>query len=849
MTTLGRHKLREATLNNKYRIFFYAKSLFLRCSPRNLLLAILAAVVLSGCSGEGGGDNGGPVEDTGNEKVTLSGVATDDPINGGTVSVKDSNGTQLCSATTDAQGHYSCVINKEALASGVTVEVTGGSLNGTPFVGRLEAIYGSGDPANAANLTLVTTLVSKVAATDAGSTLISRREAALQRLTDISLFGREEWNAPEPSSVGLPALRHDVATSGLNTVMDALIADLLDNDLSADNMQYFPKAHGGIVQLLLSGGDSQSRIDALPGDAVRAKVVSSLTGGSDVTVGYEKIAGPEALTIDPTTGEVRITLSDVMADGETINFTVRASTAGGYRNIAGKIIAHATQTVLEQLASGSQQVITDDFGRFVVEVPTNDTLPAGTKIRLRSFTNSEGHPVFRLDTDQPPAEGRSLLLRLADPDIFSSGEQGAVAGPVTAPMTRQQADSQVQGWELAPATAQTELCPGTANIRWRALPGYFTSAGFENTRLATLAVIRDFSGLDFKTTSSSGDEVILKDASVLCSTELMTAPDLRDREPVLFVHGFNIGNGLGGKGTWGQFLEIAKNWKIGRGVVPFQFRWNTNARYQTVAGDLKRAVEDINRATGRRVHIVAHSFGGLLVRTYLQGLAENASGSVYTEYDPPVASLTTVGTPHSGIGPGMRDGSAGSLAASCNQASCFQAGLETDESTFTNYQQLYKTFSRKEIIDALNNGGHAILPAGLPVNVLIGLRSTLEVGDDKLSEGDGLIGYWGQRWRETDRNFPLRRAYQDFGGDVTERIIGAPEELRGPNVIGTIIGDDFGGYKHSSLTTNFGGVGIKYLEVDVNEKNHATVVQVENWIESHTASPIVGTSASVVSLK
>lgn len=383
---------------------------------------------------------------TSNETVTLSGVATDDPINGGTVSVIGSNGTQQCSATTDAQGHYSCGINKEALTSGVTIEVTGGTLKGIPFVGRLEAIYGSGDPANAANVTLVTTLVSKIAATDAaGSTLISRRDAALQRLTDISLFGREEWNAPEPSSVGLPALRRDIATSGLSAVMDALAADLQDDDLSADNMQYFPKAHGGIVQLLLSGGDSQSRIDALPGDAVRAKVISALTGGSDATVGYEKIAGLEALTIDPTTGEVRITLSDVMADGETINFTVRASTAGGYRNITGKIIAHATQTVLEQLASGSQQVITDDFGRFVVEVPTNDTLPAGTKIRLRSFTNSEGHPVFRLDTDQPPAEGRSLLLRLADPDIFSSGEQGAAVGAVAAPTTRQQADRQVQG--------------------------------------------------------------------------------------------------------------------------------------------------------------------------------------------------------------------------------------------------------------------------------------------------------------------------------------------------------------------------------------------------------------------
>jgi pimeloyl-ACP methyl ester carboxylesterase len=113
---------------------------------------------------------------------------------------------------------------------------------------------------------------------------------------------------------------------------------------------------------------------------------------------------------------------------------------------------------------------------------------------------------------------------------------------------------------------------------------------------------------------------------------------------VLFIHGYSPGIfGVGGgKGTWKDFPRLLKK----LGYVPFEFRWSTSARFQDVARDLGYVIKYLTRKTDMQLHIVAHSFGGVLTRTLLQGVKLNGA---YSDIGKRIASVTTLGSPHSGI--------------------------------------------------------------------------------------------------------------------------------------------------------------------------------------------------------
>ena len=126
----------------------------------------------------------------------------------------------------------------------------------------------------------------------------------------------------------------------------------------------------------------------------------------------------------------------------------------------------------------------------------------------------------------------------------------------------------------------------------------------------------------------------------------------------------------------------------------------------------------------------------MLARTYLQGLAEfstNLEKALYYQ-SIPVASLNTLGTPHSGIS--EYDDALHTIRA-CNQLSCFQAGLTSDEGTFQVLKNLFDgNLARNEIINVLASSGNSFKSIfsdniggtkKIPVQVLIGIaKSTLE---------------------------------------------------------------------------------------------------------------------------
>jgi len=247
--------------------------------------------------------------------------------------------------------------------------------------------------------------------------------------------------------------------------------------------------------------------------------------------------------------------------------------------------------------------------------------------------------------------------------------------------------------------------------------------------------------------------------------------NLGEWEPVLFVHGFGLATFTatlgGGSGTWANFPSLVQSSGPlgGKRFIPFEFRWTTDSRFIDVAPDLAQAINYIYSLTGKPVHIVAHSFGGLLVRTLLQGHGFNMSTSATATVSSRVASLVTLGTPHSGIRPAQSvlpaDSStipptpsqnlpAGQDALSfdfCDQLSCHLMGEEIFVSPEGDYakamKRLYKLGSQPGQHASVLANSLSALP-NIKVVVGIGLTSHRN-GPLGWDNGDYLISYEGQR--------------------------------------------------------------------------------------------------------
>ncbi len=141
--------------------------------------------------------------------------------------------------------------------------------------------------------------------------------------------------------------------------------------------------------------------------------------------------------------------------------------------------------------------------------------------------------------------------------------------------------------------------------------------------------------------------------------------------PAVLVHGFivdllNPFVSMGDEGYWGRLRYLLGGFDPGGGpdrVDVWRFDWDSHTTtFERSAANLDSAlcfvevglttcpVQPISSPIV--ANVVAHSFGGILVRTYLEGLA-NSSDPVTTPnlpYRNDVNRVMTMGTPHSGIG-------------------------------------------------------------------------------------------------------------------------------------------------------------------------------------------------------
>lgn len=648
------------------------------------------------------------------------------PIVAAQVELRTTNGTVKATTTTDAWGAFPAFAATQLVAGDVIV-VFGGSWNDAPFVGEFRSPVDS--PSVAQTVGPVTTLVDAVANT----TLVTdsppgRLINAVNLLTARRLIDAD-WRSGSPLRVDDDLAAQIVAGGGMQTWVAALVADLADGDLDRAWMASFPHVHGGVAGIDFS----MSAGEWLRGDAIEVTLNVERTLPAPVAgFSFSKQLGPDWVAVSPSGVLTASVPLDAPNGPGALVIRVMNPEGGGFRDVAlgyrvviGTVVAQATYGA----TGGTLWVPDNSIG---VQVP-DSAFSAPTVVEWVSYGEGD-NATYRMRTN--PRDRAFLVAPTLLTPTSNAVEKGS-------PPTCTGVDGWGTGWyaKTCRGSVWAEVRPfgGNAILPLGRLPG---------TAQHTLPASQSYE----LPTRSQINWVL----AARCNT------DCAGRVPVLFVHGYTqLGLLGGGYGTWADLPDLLHAKEVSPGVqlAAYQFRYRSNARFQELAADLQVAVEAIQQETGQPVHIVAHSFGGLVARTYLQGLIPGtpailpSPGNCTTSRHPNVASLTTVGTPHSGIAalpavmhgrllPIGRHDIAGGLIGTCRQWSCWQAGSDFGAPAYYGGLAFLFGVEAQPGFIAAKLSDFATHPLPVPTLSLIGLMPS----GGGFDGGDNLISYQGQRF-------------------------------------------------------------------------------------------------------
>jgi hypothetical protein len=752
-------------------------------------------------------------ESSSTENITISGATANLVITNGHVVVESVTGETLGTGTTDNLGHYAVSLKNAIPNEGYRVLVTGGQIDGNAFEDELSALYVPDNEKSGANLTLITTLVNHLAERYPQSIPLQRREAAVSQLLDIGLILQPaEWSSLNPPSINIDALNLAAdLEQGVSGWLQRMLDDLEDDDVSPNQMLGFPNANGGITSITLNGS-TQPTVSGFLNETIQGNL--QILGQDAATYTFETVKVPDGLTLSEN-GTLNYTIPANASLGESIPVVIRAVNTATGKGRMFKVNIYPMSKIQETkdtLNPGTgNQVVTTPDGETTVTINTSQIKQA-VHVEILKGTDDAGYPVTKYVLDKD--FNGPITIDLPDPQPIQPAAKSlaksssySTASTPTYPLSQQ--------WRETWANFVKVDCGlGMGNRVQQKISAQFN--------LCYGNLVPTIINSTPKPASSLQAECGLNDTNCF-----------QNKKPVLFVHGFlpSVYEMGGGEDTWGYFPQAIKN-SDPDSIRVFEFRWVSAARFQDVAADLAQAIQLISQKTGQKVHIIAHSFGGILTRTYMQGLATGKS------YNHDIASVTTIGTPHSGIfdssktahnvtfpqGQDSQLSGDASIAGNkqingCKQVSCYQmgefVGFTQGELEFYHLNipdpnnepmdvpdQLESKQKPGKFIAVLQAFDQHPLPSHLPIQVLMGL-STTRGSNDTIDEGDGLITFTGQRLHPSLNTVkPLLSQEKQWGGIVSESLLGltldafpgTPWSINNPLYRGEQIAN---GYRHS----------------------------------------------------
>ena len=575
---------------------------------------------------------------------------------------------------------------------------------------------------------------------------------------------------------------------------------------------------------LMSIGADGNVLSVFPGQTITDNIY--IMAPSKMSFNYEFLGGPQGMTVD-NKGLLSYANPAEAEQGSSMHFQVRAIPVGGGcdSTLSGTLNVLTVENVATQTFGSAGGTLTDVQEEMIVSVPAG-AVPDGTKITLTRGTDGKGNVEFLLEST---AETDWINISLQKSRI-------------------EQAQGQVALAKLSAVGISKSAAIGSPlDKEWRTTQDGFLSddervPGKFQRRMSRLNLLR----------------ISWHDSTKLLSSLGPDDPAVSNKTPILFIHGYEPQEGFGGGDiTWDAFPQKLQEDLGNSHYLCFEFRWRTNARFQDVASDLENAISMITEKTGKQVHIVAHSFGGLLARTYLQGFAFPEKSWVPTVYKVPVASITTIGTPHSGISASeslgdilgqefnFPAGQDSGTFAWAGQVSVHQAGLDqTDTPSLDISDVLDNLRDENGNLYIQNTPGEAIvklannkfLGGGIPFQVLIGRGIECDDfgGNCQLRDGDGLISYEGQRFRDDQTSSVTGllsgNLMNNNSVNITEWLLGSA---------GISLGDK--GYFHTIDTARLAAPGYRFFQnievsVKADDDNHDGYIRVKEWIKKYPSS-------------
>lgn len=504
----------------------------------------------------------------------------------------------------------------------------------------LQSLYSASELKTGISITPLTTVVSQIVGTS-DSNLITKRDNLLQAMSELGMIDRQNWSSLTSTVVDNGQIAGKISeNSALQNFAKQVNDEVLAKNISTEIMRSgFPNAHGGIISLsvidngilnFMSGGNGTIHVQTSLIDNTSTnqnKVKISLENAPDwlkvennvITYQAPQVntrSSRETFKIVATSGGAsRILEASYAINPAVILLSGNIGTAGGKLENQWKDIAISAESgALSQnyqvqiIASADESQRISYQTKFIPEITESDSkkltvlMPSNDLIYLNYFKDNEEKSVA---INQKRHNATQEQKEKDEQEKTNNRQKNVCFDEIN------KAGGLNTGFDY---DFDMVLSPTVGNF----------IAEIEAFGVPLSATPRQRAPKKFILFTINNVNYTITDER--CASLLMANNYNQDenREPVLFVHGFNPNGELAKANYWGATPKLVSELNIhGRKFQPYVFAWRTNARFDDVSRELAQAVETINKQTGKQVHIVAHSFGGLLTRTMVQGLSRH----------------------------------------------------------------------------------------------------------------------------------------------------------------------------------------------------------------------------------
>jgi 6-phosphogluconolactonase (cycloisomerase 2 family) len=423
---------------------------------------------------------------------------------------------------------------------------------------------------------------------------------------------------------------------------------------------------------------------ALVGKAVQYQVLTSSDNPSSLV--FSLSASPTGMTINATTGLLQWTPGSNQAGDQPVTIVAQDS--------VGQTTQSFTLSVFASRPVASATISAATGGMITVNDPSSTvnglsiSIPAGALASDTTITVSE--------FISPPTLGGTPRFFLKGFSVDPDGTQLAVPAQIRVPYSTTEF-SRTQGIPLEDflGVYSLQVAIGAMDV--------LTGFSVDKVSHVVAGAVPHFS------------VYFVSNITRLCPPPTSqsdcpdTPPAIWAPMPTVLVHGFQLSilthkGGMGNESTWGKLRYLLQQNQIDA----WRFDWDSNfTKFRISAANLDFALcyIELKGVTGQQcptsptnqplVNLVAHSFGGILVRTYLEGLANSSDPSKVPNfpYRNDVNRVMTIGTPHSGISLVFQGNQSTFLTDLCFITTCVDAYA---------YGTFMKDFLNKTPLPALN---------------------------------------------------------------------------------------------------------------------------------------------------